>query len=201
MRILGIDPGYATIGYGVVDYSRGQFWAVEFGAIETRPEDPFPKRLEEIYDGIEYLIQKHRPDAMSVEELFFAKNHTTVIGVGQARGVILLAAQKGNLPVFEYTPMQVKQAIVGYGSAVKSQVMDMTKRLLHLKTIPKPDDAADALAIAMTHAHVSGSKMGAVNTLQAQLNQAKAKPSNQYQKMVQAALDKEMLQKKRGKQV
>lgn len=111
VRILGVDPGYATIGYGIVDYLRGQFQPVEFGAITTPPKEPFPQRLEEIYDGIEYLIQKHRPEVMAVEELFFAKNQTTIIGVGQARGAILLAAQKGKLPVFEYTPMQVKLAI------------------------------------------------------------------------------------------
>lgn len=201
MRILGVDPGYATIGYGIVDYLRGQFQPVEFGAITTPPKEPFPQRLEEIYDGIEYLIQKHRPEVMAVEELFFAKNQTTIIGVGQARGAILLAAQKGKLPVFEYTPMQVKLAIVGYGSAVKGQVMDMTRRMLHLREVPKPDDAADALAIAMTHAHVAGSKLGAVNTLQAQLDKYKEKPSGRYQQLIEAALEKERQQKERGGKV
>ena len=159
MRILGIDPGYATVGYGVVDVQGGRYHSVEHGAIVTRPEDDFPRRLEIIFDAAYSVMQKYRPQAMSLEKLFFANNKTTAIGVAEARGVILLAARKAGLPVYEYTPMQVKQAVTGYGGAQKPQVQEMVRRLLCLQSVPKPDDTADALAMAITHGQAAGSAL------------------------------------------
>lgn len=153
MRILGIDPGYAIVGYGVVDYVGNKFKVVDFGAIETPKEMPFSKRLLYIFHELNDIIDRCRPDFMSVEELFFNTNVKTAIQVGHARGVILLSAEHNAVPVYEYTPLQVKQAIVGYGRADKAQVQFMTKTLLNLTEIPKPDDAADALALAVCHAH------------------------------------------------
>ena len=155
MIILGIDPGYATVGYGVVNYDRGRFAPIRFGAITTPPKTDFSARLEMIYDDMTVLLDKSQPQALSIEQLFFSNNKTTAIDVAQARGVILLSARKHGVPVFEYTPMQVKQAVVGYGHADKHQVQEMVKLILHLKSIPKPDDAADALAIAICHANSS----------------------------------------------
>ena len=159
MRILGIDPGYATVGYGVVDIQGGRYHSVEHGAIVTRPEDDFPRRLEIIFDAAYSVMQKYRPQALSLEKLFFANNKTTAIGVAEARGVILLAARKAGLPVYEYTPMQVKQAVTGYGGAQKPQVQEMVRRLLCLQSVPKPDDTADALAMAITHGQAAGSAL------------------------------------------
>ncbi|MGN0563924.1 MAG: crossover junction endodeoxyribonuclease RuvC [Candidatus Heritagella sp.] len=159
MRILGIDPGYATVGYGVVDVQGGRYRSVEHGAIVTRPEDDFPRRLEIIFDAAYSVMQKYRPEALSLEKLFFANNKTTAIGVAEARGVILLAARKAGLPVYEYTPMQVKQAVTGYGGAQKPQVQEMVRRLLCLQSVPKPDDTADALAMAITHGQAAGSAL------------------------------------------
>lgn len=159
MRIIGIDPGYAIVGYGVVDYERSRFSPVEYGAVTTQAGTDFPLRLAEIYEGVEEILSRTRPQAMAVEQLFFTNNKTTGIAVAEARGVILLAAQRHGVPVFEYTPVQVKQAVVGYGRAVKTQVQEMTKRLLCLPAIPKPDDTADALAIAICHAHCGGSDL------------------------------------------
>ncbi len=195
MRILGIDPGYATIGYGVIDHLHGRFAAVDFGAISTDPNDPFPKRLEDVFDGVHYLIEKHHPEVMAVEELFFYSNITTGIDVAQARGVILLAGRQSGLPVYEYTPMQVKQAVVGYGKAVKHQVMEMTKRLLRLDAVPKPDDAADALAIAIAHAHSAGSQLPHMDVANQKLE--KSAPGNRYQQAIQRALEKEQAAKRR----
>ena len=152
MRILGIDPGYATIGFGVVEAGRGLLALRQYGTITTPAEMAFPQRLQTIYHDMQRLIDAVKPDAMAIEELFFNNNITTGIGVAQARGVILMIAEKAGIPIYEYDPSQVKQAVVGYGKAEKRQVMDMTRRLLHLKTLPKPDDAADALAIALCHA-------------------------------------------------
>lgn len=152
MRILGIDPGYATIGFGLIEGERAQYRMVTYGAITTPAGLPLSKRLYQIDRDMEELIGQLKPDVISVEELFFNTNITTGIAVAHGRGVILLAAEKLGVPVFEYTPMQVKQAVAGYGLADKKQVMDMTKRLLKLKAVPKPDDAADALAIAICHA-------------------------------------------------
>ena len=159
MRILGIDPGYATVGYGVVDIQGGRYHSVEHGAIVTRPEDDFPRRLEIIFDAAYSVMQKYRPQARSLEKLFFANNKTTAIGVAEARGVILLAARKAGVPVYEYTPMQVKQAVTGYGGAQKPQVQEMVRRLLCLQSVPKPDDTADALAMAITHGQAAGSAL------------------------------------------
>ncbi|MBR4282152.1 MAG: crossover junction endodeoxyribonuclease RuvC [Clostridia bacterium] len=159
MIILGIDPGYAIVGYGVIYYQSGRFRVLEYGAITTPAGMPLPKRLHRIYEGMEELIRKYKPDALSIEQLFFNTNSTTAIGVAEARGCILLSADMNNIPIFEYTPLQVKQAVTGYGRAEKRQIMQMTTTLLGLTEIPKPDDAADALAVAVCHAHSSGSKM------------------------------------------
>lgn len=159
MLILGIDPGYAIIGWGVVRYERGRYIPVDFGAITTKAGVPFNRRLEMIYDQMTQLLEKYPPDAMAVEKLYFQTNKTTAIDVAQARGVIMLAAQKAGVPVFEYTPLQVKSAVTGFGQAQKPQVMEMTKRLLRLKAVPKPDDTADALAIAITHAQYGGTAL------------------------------------------
>ncbi len=153
MTILGIDPGYGTIGYGVVRFEKQVFTPVQYGAAKTRPGTPMHLRLCEIYNDICTLVDTFHPDEAAVEELFFSKNVTTGIQVAQARGVILLAlAQKGLEPA-SYTPNQVKMAVVGYGGAEKRQMMELTKSLLHLTRLPRPDDAADALAIAICHAH------------------------------------------------
>ncbi len=159
MIILGIDPGYAIVGYGIIEYKNNHFSVIHYGAITTDAGTPFNLRLEMIYDGLDELIKKFRPDAMSIEKLFYNNNAKTVIDVSQARGVIMLSAQKNGLPVFEYTPLQVKQSVVGYGRAEKKQVQEMTKRILCLEKVPKPDDTADALAIAICHAHWGGSSM------------------------------------------
>lgn len=153
MRILGIDPGYATVGFGILDYQGAAFQTVEYGAILTEAETDFSERLAQIYDDMCYLLEKYRPQVLSIEKLYFNTNKTTGIMVAEARGVILLACAKKQIPVFEYTPLQVKSAVVGYGKAEKMQVMDMTRRILRLAEIPKPDDAADALALAICHGH------------------------------------------------
>ena len=152
MRILGIDPGVAIVGFGVIESDRAQQHMIQYGAITTAAGLPLATRLVQIATDLEQLIIQFRPDEIAIEELFFSKNITTGIAVAHARGVILYTAERLQVPVYEYTPMQVKQAVVGYGLAEKHQVMDMTRRLLKLKAIPKPDDAADALAIAICHA-------------------------------------------------
>ena len=144
MRILGIDPGIATVGFGIVDSERTALHMVQYGAILTAAGLPLATRLYQINQDLEELITKFRPDAMSVEELFFNTNITTGIAVAHGRGIILFTAEKLGVPVFEYTPSQVKQAVVGYGKAEKRQVMDMTKRLLKLRAVPRPDNDADA---------------------------------------------------------
>jgi len=151
MVILGIDPGVATIGFGVLRAERGTNTVLRYGVITTPAGIPLSGRLLQISRDMEQLIRQFQPDEMAVEELFFTKNITTGISVAHGRGVILLAAEQLGVPVYEYTPMQVKQAVVGYGGAEKRQVMLMTQRLLGLKEIPRPDDAADALAIAICH--------------------------------------------------
>ncbi len=157
MRILGIDPGYGITGFGVIEAERGNSQLIKCGAITTPPGADFSARLEMIYEDMRTLLDTVKPDAVAIEELFFGQNVTTGIGVAQSRGVILLAIRQAGLPVFSYKPMQVKQAVVGYGNATKHQVQDMTKRLLHLEKMPKPDDAADAIAIALCHARSSTS--------------------------------------------
>ena len=158
MLILGIDPGYAIIGWGVIRFERGKYIPVDFGAITTNAGVPFNRRLEQIYDQLDELLDTHHPDAVAVEKLYFQNNQKTAIDVAQARGVTMLALQKHNVPVYEYTPLQVKSAVTGFGQAQKPQVMEMTKRLLRLKAVPKPDDTADALAVAICHAHSAGSR-------------------------------------------
>ncbi|MBR5512757.1 MAG: crossover junction endodeoxyribonuclease RuvC [Ruminococcus sp.] len=153
IRILGIDPGYAIVGFGVVDYDGRTFTPVEYGAVLTEAHTPFTKRLNDIHTDIEFIFDKFHPDCMAIEKLFFTTNQKTAIDVAQARGITVLSAAKRGVPVYEYTPLQVKSAVVGYGKAEKQQVMEMTKNLLGLACIPRPDDAADALAIAICHGH------------------------------------------------
>lgn len=159
MIILGIDPGYATVGYGVIETDGVRFRTIDYGAVTTPQNTPFEIRLEMIYDGICELCERYRPDVASVEELFFNTNITTGIAVGHSRGVIMLALRKSGVSFFEYTPLQVKQSVVGYGRAEKKQVMTMIKNILGLERIPRPDDAADALALAVCHAHSAKSRL------------------------------------------
>ncbi len=164
VRILGIDPGIAIVGFGLIEADRGKTRLLNYGEITTPAGLPLARRLVQIEQDMEALIAQLKPDAIAVEELFFSNNITTGIAVAHGRGIILCTAEKSGVPLYEYTPMQVKQAVVGYGLAEKRQVMDMVKRLLKLKAVPRPDDAADALAIAICHArsatsllsHVSG---------------------------------------------
>ena len=157
MIILGIDPGIAIVGYGIIEYKNSKFRVIDYGAVTTPAGMDILKRLELVYKGIDMLIKNYNIDEVGIEELFFNKNVKTAITVAQARGVTMLACAHNNKPVYEYTPLQVKQAVVGYGRAEKKQVMEMTRALLGLKAIPRPDDAADALAIALCHGHTSGS--------------------------------------------
>ena len=157
MRILGIDPGYGITGFGVIESERGHNRLLQCGAITTPPNTDFSWRLEVIYNDMVELLRVSKPDVVAIEELFFGQNVTTGIGVAQSRGVILLAIQQAGLKVYSYKPMQVKQSLVGYGNATKHQMQDMTKRLLHLNAMPKPDDAADAIAIALCHGRSSTS--------------------------------------------
>ncbi len=152
MRILGIDPGIAIVGFGLIESNRGSVRMLQYGAVTTEAGLPLATRLVQIENDMAALIAQLKPDEIAIEELFFSKNITTGIAVAHGRGVILCTAERLGVPIFEYTPMQVKQAVAGYGLADKKQVMDMTKRLLKLKAVPKPDDAADALAIAICHA-------------------------------------------------
>ncbi|MEG2420281.1 MAG: crossover junction endodeoxyribonuclease RuvC [Oscillospiraceae bacterium] len=157
MTVLGIDPGYAIVGFGVLETDHGRQSLTACGAVNTPAGEPLPKRLLQIANDIEALILQFQPEAMAIEELYWGTNVTTGIGVAQARGVILMTAEKYGVPIFEYSPSQVKQAVVGYGAAEKRQVMEMTKRILNLKAVAKPDDAADAVAIALCHARTSTS--------------------------------------------
>ena len=157
MRILGIDPGYGITGFGLIDAQRSNFTLLNCGAITTPPNTDFPWRLEVIYNDMTQLLQVAQPDVVAIEELFFGQNVTTGINVAQSRGVILLAIRQAGVPIHEYKPAQVKQSVVGYGNATKHQVQDMTKRLLKLDAMPKPDDAADAIALALCHARSSTS--------------------------------------------
>lgn len=159
MVVLGIDPGYAIVGWGVIEFNGSTYRPKAFGAITTEAHTDFNLRLEKIYEDMLTILKNAKPDALAIEKLFFTTNVTTAMLVAQARGVILLAAQQCGVKVFEYTPLQVKVAVTGYGKAKKPQVMEMTRRLLHLKEVPKPDDTADALAIAITHTHAAGTKL------------------------------------------
>lgn len=154
MIILGIDPGYAIIGYGILDTTKPNL-VVDYGAITTPKEDSMPLRLQEIEQSLKYIFDKFKPDVVAIEELFFFKNQKTVIPVAQARGVILLACQKYCGNIYEYTPLQIKQALTGHGRAEKAQIQYMVKAILNLTAIPKPDDAADALAVAICHSQTS----------------------------------------------
>ncbi len=155
MKILGIDPGIAIVGFGVIEYDGFKFKTIDYGAITTPAHTPLPARLKMVYDDMNYVIEKFKPDQVAIEELFFNNNAKTAIAVGQARGVLILAAENKKIPVYEYTPLQVKQGVVGYGRADKKQVQQMVKAMLSLHEIPKPDDTADALAIAVCHAHTN----------------------------------------------
>jgi len=164
MRVLGLDPGYAKVGYGAIEYSSPSFKPLCFGVISTHAKTPFEQRLMEIDVGVNKVIDEYRPDAAAIEKLFFTSNQKTAIDVAQARGVIVLSAAKKGIPVFEYTPLQVKQSVVGYGRAEKQQVMEMTRIILSLRELPKPDDAADALAVAICHVHSASSLLGGIQS-------------------------------------
>ncbi|MBP3856299.1 MAG: crossover junction endodeoxyribonuclease RuvC [Ruminiclostridium sp.] len=159
MRIIGIDPGYAIVGFGIVEYERRVFDVIDYGAITTTAETEFNTRLMEIYDDTCLILDRFRPECMAIERLYFTSNQKTAIAVAEARGIVLLAARQRNIPIFEYTPLQVKSSVTGYGKAVKKQVQELTKNILKLPEIPKPDDTADALAIAVCHAHTYNSQL------------------------------------------
>ena len=159
MVILGIDPGLAIVGWGVLEYVKGQFHVLGFGSIRTEAKTPVEERISQIYDGMNTIIDKYKPEVMAIEELFFNTNITTGIAVAEARGVIVMQAHSMGVKIAEYTPLQVKQSVVGYGRAEKKQVITMVTRLLGLEKPPKPDDTADALAIAVCHAHCGGSRL------------------------------------------
>ena len=159
VRILGIDPGIAIVGFGLIEADRGKTRLLNYGAITTPAGLPLARRLVQIEQDMEALIAQLKPDAIAVEELFFSNNITTGIAVAHGRGIILCTAEKSGVPLYEYTPMQVKQAVTGYGKAVKKQVQEMTRILLHLPAIPKPDDTADALAMAITFCHTNGNQL------------------------------------------
>ncbi len=153
MRIIGIDPGYAIVGYGVIDYIGNKFKIVEYGAITTESNQNMNERFKSIHDDLNTIIERTNPEFLAIEELFFNSNQKTAINVAQARGVLLLSALNHGISIHEYTPLQVKQAVVGYGRAEKKQVQLLVKSILGLEKVPKPDDTADALAIAVCHAH------------------------------------------------
>ena len=159
MRILGIDPGIAIVGFGLIEADRGRTQLLNYGAITTPAGLPLARRLVQIEQDTEALIAQLKPDAIAVEELFFSNNITTGIAVAHGRGIILCTAEKSGVPLYEYTPMQVKQAITGYGKAVKKQIQEMTRIMLHLESVPKPDDTADALGMAIAHCHCSRSRL------------------------------------------
>lgn len=162
MRILGIDPGYAIVGYGVLEFDNVRFKAVNYGAITTGPEAPFAERLLEIHTDMCSILDKFRPDCVSIEKLYFNTNLTTGIEVAHARGVIMMSAAQRGIPIFEYTPLQVKAAVTGYGRAEKHQMQEMVKNILRLNAVPKPDDTADALAVAICHGHTGGSRLSEI---------------------------------------
>ena len=169
MVILGIDPGYAIVGWGVIEYEHSRFRVLGYGAITTNADTPFPQRLQAIYNDMCYVFEKYKPSVMSMEKLFYNSNQKTVIDVAQARGVITLCAQMHNKDIFEYTPLQVKQSVTGYGRAEKKQVMEMTRSILGLVSVPKPDDTADALALAICHAHCNASSLGKLYNIESKL--------------------------------
>ena len=156
MVVLGIDPGYAIVGYGAVEKTGANLRVIDYGVIETRAHTPFPERLERLYEGTKALLLAYQPAQVALEELFFARNVSTALQVGAGRGMSLLAAQQQGLPLYEYTPMQIKLAVTGNGHADKTQVQRMVRIILNLKEPPRPDDAADALAVAICHANTIG---------------------------------------------
>lgn len=162
MRIIGIDPGYAIVGFGIIEYNKSSFSTVQYGAITTAADMDFNSRLKVIYDDLCSILDSFKPDFLAIEKLYFTSNQKTAIAVAEARGVTLLAARQRNIPIYEYTPLQVKQSVTGYGKAIKKQVQEMTKRILNLPEIPKPDDTADALAIAVCHAHSYNSRLNEI---------------------------------------
>lgn len=166
MRIIGIDPGYAIVGFGIIEYNKASFSTVQYGAITTPADMDFNSRLKVIYDDLSSILDSFKPDFLAIEKLYFTSNQKTAIAVAEARGVTLLAARQRDIPIYEYTPLQVKQSVTGYGKAIKKQVQEMTKRILSLPEIPKPDDTADALAIAVCHAHSYNSKLSDIKDLQ-----------------------------------
>ncbi|MEM8860403.1 MAG: crossover junction endodeoxyribonuclease RuvC [Chloroflexota bacterium] len=155
MRILGLDPGTATTGYGIIDFNNGEMAPVAYGVISTKPKTPMPNRLQIIYQDLTEIITEYKPDSAGIEEVFFGRNITTAITVGQARGVLLLCLADNNIPLAEYSPPRIKDAVTGYGKADKKQVQMMVRNLLDLAETPRPDDAADGLAIAIAHYHYS----------------------------------------------
>ncbi len=159
MRILGIDPGYAILGWGILDMKGNHFSVVDYGAVTTDAKTDMPMRLQHLYTELTAIIEKYRPEAAAIEELFFNNNAKTAILVGEARGVAVLACVNGGLEINEYTPLQIKQALVGYGRADKKQVQAMVKAVLNLKEVPKPDDTADAVAAAICHGHSAGNRV------------------------------------------
>lgn len=159
MVVLGIDPGYAIVGWGLIEYRNNSYRPLRFGAITTNADTDFNQRLKIIYEDVCEVIRLFKPEALAIEKLYFHSNQKTAIMVAEARGVTLLAAQQANIPIFEYTPLQVKTAVTGYGKAKKPQVMEMTRRLLNLPEVPKPDDTADALAIAICHTQARGGEL------------------------------------------
>lgn len=153
MRILGIDPGYAIMGWGIIDMKGNNFKAIAYDSLTTDSKTPKAERLKQLYDGLNEILDEYKPQAVAIEELFFNTNSKTVIMVGEARGIALLACANKNVPIYEYTPLQIKQGLVGYGRAEKKQVQNMVKTILNLEKVPKPDDTADALAAAICHGH------------------------------------------------
>ena len=153
MIILGIDPGLAISGYGIINYSGNKFEVIDYGAVITESTEEFPKRLKKLYDRYMNIFEVYKPEAVAIEELFYNKNTKTAIAIAEARGIHLLAAENKNIPLYEYTPLQVKQGIVGYGRAEKKQIQEMVRVILKLDAVPKPDDVADGLALAICHAH------------------------------------------------
>lgn len=155
MRILGIDPGYALVGFGIIDYDSSNYTVLDYGVVSTHKDQTLPDRLQIVAESIEQLINTYKPEVLAIEELFFFKNQKTVIPVAEARGVIIYIAKKCKIAIYEYTPLQIKQALTGIGRAEKAQVQYMVKTILGLSTIPKPDDAADALAVALCHSQIN----------------------------------------------
>lgn len=164
MRVLGIDPGTAIVGFSVVDYIDKKMNLIEYGCIYTEKDENMPRRIKKIYESLNEIIERYKPEYLAIEELFYFKNNKTVISVSQARGVMLLCAEQNGLKIFEYTPLQVKMGITGYGRAEKQQVQVMVQKILGLKEIPKPDDAADAIALAITHINSSTSLLANVRS-------------------------------------